>query len=56
MGTEAELVEAFELAWSNEGFLTREHEEKDAAFAERLKALGEEGEAGEGSGEPPGRV
>jgi DNA helicase-2/ATP-dependent DNA helicase PcrA len=25
--SEAELIEAFELAWSNEGFLTREHEE-----------------------------
>ena len=25
--SEAELIEAFESAWSNEGFLTREHEE-----------------------------
>jgi DNA helicase-2/ATP-dependent DNA helicase PcrA len=25
--SEAELIDAFELAWSNEGFLTREHEE-----------------------------
>jgi len=25
--SEAELIEVFELAWSNEGFLTREHEE-----------------------------
>ena len=31
-----------ELEW-----LTREHEEKNAAFEERLKALDEEGEAGE---------
>ncbi len=40
-----------ELEW-----LTKEHEEKNAAFADRLKALGEEGEAGEGSEGPPGRV
>ncbi len=34
-----------ELEW-----LTREHEEKNAAFEERLGALGEEGETAEGSG------
>jgi ATP-binding cassette subfamily F protein 3 len=42
-----------ELEW-----LTREHKEKNAEFAEKLtaKAPGEEGEPGEGPGGPPGRV
>ena len=40
-----------ELEW-----LTREHEEKNAVFEERLQALGEEGESGEGPGGPSGRV
>ncbi len=40
-----------EMEW-----LTREHEEKDAAFAEKLKALGEGADPGTGPGEPSGRV
>ncbi|HEX2694635.1 MAG TPA: ATP-binding cassette domain-containing protein, partial [Acidobacteriota bacterium] len=39
-----------ELEW-----LAREHDEKNAAFEEKLKALGEEGESGENPGGPPER-
>ncbi len=40
-----------ELEW-----LTREHDEKDAAFVEKLKALGEDADPEAGPGGPSGRV